>query len=67
MKRITPDELAGTRARGYDRVLLEQAGEAVERGRLADELISKISEAFRGVTLGDGVGLQQAATGRLRR
>ena len=48
------------RARGYDRVLLEQAREAVERGKVADELITKISEAFRGVALGDGVGLQQA-------
>jgi len=60
MKRITPDELAEMLARGYDRVLLEQANEAVERGKLADELITTISTAFRGVTLGDGVGLQQA-------
>lgn len=60
MNRITPDELAEMRAKGYDRVLLEQASEAVERGKLADALIIMISEAFRGITLGDGVGLQQA-------
>ncbi|MBK1884864.1 hypothetical protein JIN85_20810 [Luteolibacter pohnpeiensis] len=60
MKRITPDELAEMRARGFDRVLLEQASEAVERGRMADELITTISEAFREVTLGDGVGLRHA-------
>lgn len=46
MKRITPDELAEMRVRGFGRVLLEQAGDAVERGRLAEELIEKISEAF---------------------
>jgi hypothetical protein len=60
MKRISPAELAEMRARGFDRVLLEHASEAVERGRLADKLITKISESFRGITLGDGVGLQQA-------
>ena len=60
MKRVTPDELAEMRARGFDRVLLEQASEAIERSKMADELIITISEAFRGVTLGDGVGLQQA-------
>lgn len=48
------------RARGYDRVLLEQASKAIERGRMADDLIATISEAFRGVTLGEGVGLQEA-------
>jgi hypothetical protein len=60
LKRITPDELTEMRARGYDRVLLEQASEVIERGKIADELIITISEAFRGVTLGNGVGLQQA-------
>jgi len=60
MKRITPDELAEMRARGFDRVLLEQASEAIERGKMADRLITTIAEAFQGVTLGDGVGLQQA-------
>ena len=60
MKRITPDELAEMRARGFDRVLLEQASEAIERGKMADRLITTIAEAFRGVTLGDGVGLQHA-------
>lgn len=60
MKRITPDELAEMRTRGYDRVTIEQASEAIERGKIADELINAITEAFRGVTLGNGVGLQQA-------
>jgi hypothetical protein len=60
MKRITPDELAEMRARGYERALLDQASDAIARGRIADKLITVISEAFRGVTLGDGVGLLQA-------
>jgi hypothetical protein len=60
MKRITPNELAEMRARGFDRVTIREAEEALERGKIADELILTISEAFRGVTLGDGVGLRQA-------
>lgn len=60
MKRITPEEISEMRARGYDRVLLEWANDAIERGKAADELIIRISGAFRGVTLGNGVGLQQA-------
>lgn len=32
----------------------------MERGKLADELITSIMEAFVGVSLGDGVGLQEA-------
>ena len=57
MKRISPDELEEMRSRGYDSGLLEEAAESIERGKVADELIAEIIEAFQGVTLGDGVGL----------
>lgn len=60
MRRVLESEIGEMRERGYDRATIREAEEALERGNIADELIATISEAFRGVTLGDGVGLRQA-------
>lgn len=47
------------RARGYDRELLDQFERDVALTREADALIARVSDAFAGVTLGNGVGLSQ--------
>ena len=60
MRRVTYSEIEEMRARGYDAATVREAREAFERGKAADRIIGRIAEAFAGVTLGDGVGLQQA-------
>lgn len=60
MKRITQADIDEMRANGYDRTLLEKESEAIELCMRADKLIPLIEEAFEGVTLGNGIGLQQA-------
>ena len=60
MKRVTQADIDEMRAKGYDHALLNHENEAMQLGRRTDMLVSRIEEAFQGVTLGDGIGLQQA-------
>ena len=60
MKRVTDTDIENMRARGFDGVTIEQALDKLEHGKLADELIDEIADAFKGVVLGDGIGLQEA-------
>lgn len=48
------------KARGFDRSTIDAARLRMERGRVAESICEKIRTAFAGVTLGNGVGLQQA-------
>lgn len=47
------------KARGYDRATIEAAELQSRRGKTALALCDKIRQAFAGVQLGNGVGLQQ--------
>lgn len=60
MTRVTASDLEEMRARGYDPLTIEAARETYERGRVADQLITRILDAFNAVTLGNGVGLREA-------
>jgi len=59
MRRVADSELEEMRARGYDPATIEEARMALARTRLADALIDRIAEAFRGVVLGEGIGLRE--------
>lgn len=56
----TQADIDEMKARGFDRVTIEAARLRMERGREAAAICERIREAFRGVTLGNGVGLQEA-------
>ena len=60
MNRVTEIEIKKMRACGYDAATIREDLKAIERSKTADNLIERIAEAFSGITLGDGVGLQQA-------
>ncbi|RYD19233.1 MAG: hypothetical protein EOP88_19765 [Verrucomicrobiaceae bacterium] len=53
-------DIAEMKASGYDRDTLERAREDHQRGLTAREVCSEIRAAFKGVTLGNGIGLSQA-------
>lgn len=59
MKHPTAEEIVEMKARGYDRETIELARWQMERGQEAARLCEDISQAFRGVTLGSGIGLFQ--------
>ncbi len=56
----TPADIAEMKARGYDRSVTEEAEAQSLRAPLAQTVCRVIEEAFAGVTLGNGVGLQEA-------
>src|SRR5688572_8588702 len=47
-------------ARGYDSSVVAEARELAARGQVVEHLKAAIRKAFAGVTLGDGVGLEEA-------
>lgn len=64
MKHPSPADIAEMRARGYDpstiAALITQAEQQSKRLEAAQQIVPLIESAFAGVTLGDGVGLQEA-------
>jgi hypothetical protein len=56
----TPEEIAEMKARGYEPRTIREAEERAARWPSAQALCEQIREAFRGVTLGNGVGLKEA-------
>lgn len=59
MKRTTQAEIDEMRARGYDQVIIREAKFSRVRTAMAEQLIGRVREAFKGVELGGGVGLLQ--------
>jgi hypothetical protein len=60
MKYPTPADIAKMRARGYDQTTIAEAEQQSKRLTAAQEVCRVIEAAFAGVTLGHGVGLQEA-------
>lgn len=60
MRYPSPADIAEMKSRGYDRVTIERAEEQSKRGVEAQDVCSVIREAFKGVALGNGVGLTEA-------
>ena len=56
----TQADIDEMQARGFDRGTIESARLRMERGREAAVICERLREAFSGVTLGNGVGLQHA-------
>ena len=59
MKYPSPADIAEMKARGYDATTIAEAEQQSKRWAAAQEVCRTIETAFAGVTLGDGVGLQQ--------
>jgi hypothetical protein len=59
MKYPSPADIAEMRARGYDSSTIAEAEEQSKRWAAAQEVARVIESAFTGVTLGNGVGLQE--------
>src|SRR6188768_373023 len=60
MKYPSPTDIAEMKARGYDATTIAEAERHLKRGAAAQEVCRAIDAAFAGVTLGGGVGLQEA-------
>jgi hypothetical protein len=60
MKYPSPADIAEMKARGYDSTTIAEAELQLERSAAAQEVSRTIEAAFAGVTLGGGVGLQEA-------
>ncbi|MEA3207623.1 MAG: hypothetical protein QOE70_680 [Chthoniobacter sp.] len=60
MKYPSAADIAEMKARGYDPTTIAEAEQLSRRWPKAQELCRAIEDAFRGVTLGRGVGLQEA-------
>jgi hypothetical protein len=60
MKYLSPADIAEMKARGYDPTTIAEAEVQLERWAAAQEVCRAIEDAFAGVTLGGGVGLQEA-------
>jgi len=60
MKYPSPADIAEMKARGYDSTTIAEAERQAERLGPAHEVCRAIEAAFAGVTLGGGVGLQEA-------
>ena len=60
MKYPTPADIAEMKARGHDPITIEEAERKSKRWTYAQEVCRVIESAFAGVTLGNGVGLQEA-------
>jgi hypothetical protein len=64
MKHLSPADIAEMRARGYDpstiASMIAKAEQQSKRLEAAQQVASVIEAAFAGVTLGGGVGLQEA-------
>jgi hypothetical protein len=60
MKYLTPADIAEMKERGYDPTTVAEAEQQSKHWALAQEVCSVIEGAFAGVTLGGGVGLQEA-------
>ena len=60
MKRITRADIEDMRCAGCDRSVLAEAEAWLLVCERADELIAKISAAFAGVALGNGIGLRES-------
>lgn len=60
MKYPSPADIAEMRARGYDSSTIAEAEQQSKRWVAAQEVARVIETAFAGVTLGGGVGLQEA-------
>jgi len=56
----SPADIAEMKARGDDPSAITEAEQRLERGLKAKQLCRVIEDAFAGVTLGNGIGLQQA-------
>jgi len=61
MKRITRADIDDMRARGFDRSTIADASEQLAKCEEADGLIQLVQDAFAGVELEEGIGLQEAA------
>ena len=59
MKYPSPADIAEMKARGYDAAVVAEAEEQSKRWALSREICEQIREAFAGVKLGSGVGLQE--------
>lgn len=57
MKYYSPADIADMRARGFDPATI---AEVEQRSKATEEVARQIEAAFSGVTLGNGVGLQEA-------
>jgi len=60
MKYPSPADIAEMKARGYDSTTIAKAEQQSKRGEASQGVCRAIEAAFAGVTLGGGVGLQQA-------
>ncbi len=60
MKYPSPDDIVEMRSRGYDSSTIAKAEQHLKRGEAAQEVCRAIEAAFAGITLGGGVGLQEA-------
>ncbi|GDY22579.1 hypothetical protein LBMAG56_39260 [Verrucomicrobiota bacterium] len=60
MKYPSPTEIAEMKARGYDPTTIAEAEQQSKRWTSAHDVCRVIEAAFSGVTLGGGVGLQEA-------
>src|SRR5436190_8367262 len=60
MKYPSPADIAEMKARGYDSTTIVEAEQQSKRWAAAQEVCRAIEAAFAGVTLGGGVGLQEA-------
>lgn len=60
MKYPSPADIAEMKARGYDSTTIAEAEQRSKRWAAAQEVGRAIEAAFAGVTLGGGVGLQEA-------
>ncbi|MCU4579481.1 hypothetical protein KTJ32_00490 [Acinetobacter gyllenbergii] len=56
----SPSDIQEMRKKGYDPITIEAAEELLPRWQQLDELKQKISSAFNGVTLQEGIGLYEA-------
>lgn len=60
MKYPTAADVEEMKARGYDPSVIADQVELARRGEVLEELKVAVTQAFAGVTLGDGIGLLEA-------
>jgi hypothetical protein len=60
LKYPTAADIEDMKARGFDPTVIAEAVERFKRGQIAEQLKLAIRGAFAGVTLGTGIGLQEA-------
>lgn len=60
MDRITTADIEAMRSHGCDRSIIAEAEAWLRLSRRAEELIDIVTDAFQGVTLGNGIGLRES-------